>query len=135
MSDISSFFITSEILHINHITLETNDTQMTVNFCTNFDREFESKSLSNLGQSLQHIVDYLQNQDGQRKICILTDGSKKHSNLSKIDSNIIHQRFLIHIGEKNQARTRTLADEINFQFGYFIEKTLDYYVQQFLRSF
>ena len=108
---------------------------MTLNSCTYFDHELRSKSLSNLGQTLKEICACLQDQTGQRKICTLTDGSMKHSNLLKIDSTIIHQRFLIHIGEKNQARTRTLADQINFQFGYFTEKTLDCYVQQFLRSF
>ena len=108
---------------------------MTIDSNTYFDKDLRNKSLSNLGQTLHEIVDHLQNQDGQRKICILTDGSARHSNLSKIDSNIIHQRLIIHIGDSNQARTRTVADQINFQFGYFTEKTLDYYVQQFLRIF
>lgn len=108
---------------------------MTIDSTTDFDKELRSKSLSNLGQTLHEIVDHLQNQDGKRKICILTDGSAKHSKLSKIDSNIIHQRVIIHIGDNNQARTRTIADQINFQFGYFTEKTVDYYVQQFLRIF
>ncbi len=52
-----------------------------------------------------------------------------------MDSNIINQRFIIHIGEKNIARTRQFADKINFQFGYFNEKILETYVQHFLTHF
>lgn len=136
MSDIETLdFFFREILQSNRITLETNDAQMAINSTTYFDKDLRGKSLSNLGQTLREIVEHLQNENGQRKICILTDGSAKHSNLSKVDSDIIHQRWIIHIGESNQLRTRTIADQINFQFGYFNEKTVDYYVQQFLRNF
>ncbi|CAF5123846.1 unnamed protein product, partial [Rotaria socialis] len=47
--------------------------------------------------------------------------------LTKIDSNIINQRAIVHIGEKNALRTRQIADEIDFHFEHFNEKTLDSY--------
>ena len=84
---------------------------------------------------LQEACAYLQQQNGVKKMCILTDGLTKHTNLVEINSNIISQRFIIHIGDKNIARTRQLADQINFQFGHFNEKTLEIYVQHFITNF
>ncbi len=124
-----------DIFETNHITLETADTRMTINSETNFEQELRIKSLSNLDKILTKICAYLQEQDGLRKICILTDGSTKHSNLTKIDSNIINKRFIIHIGDKNSSRTREVATKINFQFGSFNSKTLEVYVQHFLTYF
>ncbi len=124
-----------DIFETNHITFETTDTRMTINSETNFEQELQIKSLSNLDKILPEICEYLQEQDGLRKICILTDGLTKHSNLTKVDSNIINQRFIIHIGDENCRRTRELANQINFQFGYFNSKTLEDYVQHFLSYF
>jgi len=124
-----------DIFETNHITFETTDTRMTINSKTNFEQELQIKSLSNLDKILPEICEYLQEQDGLRKICILTDGLTKHSNLTKVDSNIINQRFIIHIGDENCRRTRELANQINFQFGSFNSKTLEDYVQNFLNYF
>lgn len=114
---------------------ETDDTRIKFIENTNFDQQLEIKSSKNLGKVLEEVSTYLQNKNCLRKICILTDDSTKHSNLIKIDSNIINQRLIIHVGEKNITRTRELADKIYFQFGYFNEKILDIYVRHFLTNF
>jgi hypothetical protein len=120
---------------MNHITFQTDDTRIIFNSKINFEQELQIKSLLNLEKILQETCTYLQQQNGLRKICILTDGLTKHSKITKINSDIINQCFIIHIGEKNITRTRELADKINFQFGYFNEKTLDIYVQHFITNF
>jgi uncharacterized protein YhbP (UPF0306 family) len=119
----------------NHITLATDESTIAFTLNTNFSEELHIKSLFNLDKMLQEACDYLQQQNGVKKICILTDGSTKHLNIVEINSDIINQRFIIHIGDKNLARTRQLADKINFQFGHFNEETLDIYVQHFIINF
>jgi hypothetical protein len=118
-----------EIFETNHITIETDDARIAFNSNIIF------KSLSNLEKNLQDICTYLQHENGLRKICILTDGLTKHINVTKIDSDIIHTRFIIHIGDKNVLHTRQLADKINFQFGHFNEKSLQIYAQHFIINF
>ncbi|CAF3704038.1 unnamed protein product [Rotaria sp. Silwood1] len=124
-----------DMSQIHHIIFETDDKRLEFNSSIDFDQELKPKSITNLNNMLQDVCKYLQQQNGLRKICILTDGLTKHSNLTKIKSNIINQRFIIHIGDKNIARTRQLADDINFHFEYFNEKTLDIYVQHFIINF
>lgn len=101
----------------------------------NFDKQLEIKSFEDLGKILEETCNYLQEQNGLRKICILTDGLTKHSNLQKIDSKLINQRLIIHVGNKNIARTRELADKINCKFGCLNQEVLDLYVQQFITNF
>ncbi|CAF0977671.1 unnamed protein product [Rotaria sordida] len=124
-----------DIFQTNRIIFETNDIRLVFNSNINFDQELKLKSISNLNNMLQEACNYLQQQDGLRKICILTDGLIKHSNLIKINSNIINQRFIIHVGDKNITRTRHLADDINFHFEHFNKRTFDIYVQHFILNF
>ena len=131
----NTYFNCRYIFENNHITFDSDQTRITFNSNTNFDQDLNIKSLSNLEQLLQESYVYLQQQNGLRKICILTDGLTKHSNVTKINSDVIHKRLIIHVGDKNIVRTRQLADQINFQFGYFNEKILENYVRHFITNF
>ncbi|CAF0734369.1 unnamed protein product [Adineta steineri] len=123
------------IIETNHITFETNDTQIEYNSNINFDEQLHMKPFLNLNQALEKISTYSQQINGIKKICILSDGFTKHTNMTKIDSNMFNQLFLIHVGDKYIERTRQLANETNFQFGHFNEKKLEIYVQHFLTNF
>ncbi|CAF1207287.1 unnamed protein product [Rotaria magnacalcarata] len=124
-----------DVFETDYVVFQSQDTTIELNPKTKFDQEWNLKSVSNLNSMIQKACIDLQQRNGLRKICILTDGLTKHIRLTKIDSNIINQRVIVHIGEKNALRTRQIADEIDFRFEHFNEKTLDNYVEHFIKNF
>lgn len=124
-----------DVFEKDHIIFQSDGTRVQFNSETNFDQDLQIKSISNLNNLLNEAFSYLQQQHGVRKICVITDGLTKHVNLMKIDSDLILKRSIIHVGDKNAARTRQLADQIGFRFEYFNEKTLNAYIQHFLTNF
>lgn len=125
-----------EVFDTNHIIFVTEDERIAFDRNIEFNKQLPPiKSISKLDRLLQEACVYLQQQNGLRKICLLTDGGQKHATRTKLDSSIIHQRLLIHIGDRNTLRTRQLAEKLHFNYGFFTEKTRDAYLEHFLQNF
>jgi hypothetical protein len=69
------------------------------------------------------------------KFCVLSGGNMVHSNMMKMDSSVVNQSHLIHVGDRNFTRTLLLADTTNFTFGHFNTKKLHEFVTHFIVNF